>query len=43
MKRVIKSKKVIFRLTPDEKMKLKETAGKQGISISEFLRNSFVL
>ena len=43
MKRVIKSKKVIFRLTPDEKMKLKKTALKQGLSVSEFLRNTFVL
>ena len=43
MKRLKKSERVIFRLTKMEKIKLKETAGKRGISISEFLRNTFVL
>lgn len=38
-----KSERVIFRLTPNERIKLKETATKQGLTMSEYLRQSFNL
>lgn len=38
----IKSERIIFRLSVNERIKLKDSADYQGISISKFLRNSFL-